>query len=301
MPYNRQLKSNFLSAALLPALMTLFLIAASFAPALAAQNVPSSAPESTNGAETVRQRQINFSRVVGMAYDIRTSNGLKNCEIRIGKVKTTTNENGYFEIPSMLYGEYIITALHSPHERYIDVIKIDSPLSAIKIFLAVPAVKISETEKANREYDRALAKIMKGNVNEISINGDESAPKKSSYYSKYGRKSAIEEDTRGRSYSKKSKGEVSKAPRISADRGFGYLVYSVFESSGGEIENDATITIATQSVQTEKSKPVEIHNVPAGSYKITVKCEGYASKTYDRVTVKPGKNERSFFIDKAKK
>lgn len=300
MPENKTLKSNFISAALMPALVTLFLILASAAPAFSAQYQPQQT-QSGDESESSRQRQISFSRVVGMAYDIRTSNGLKNCEIRIGKVKTTTDENGYFEIPSMLYGEYIITALHAPHERYIDVIKIDSPLSAIKIFLAVPSVKISETEKANREYDRVLAKIMKGNVNEISVNGDERAPKKSSYYSKYGRKSAIEEDTRGRSYSKKEKGEVSKAPRISADRGFGYLVYSVFESSGGEIENNATITIATQSVQTDKSKPVEIHNVPAGSYKITVKCEGYASKTYARVTVKPGKNERSFFIDKAKK
>lgn len=261
------------------------------------------APDAFNGydADGGGRRVIKFSRVVGMVYDIRSSRGLKNCEIRVGKVKTRTDANGYFEIPSILYDEYIITAVLPPYERHIDVVKINSPLKAVKIYLETPEVKISETKKANLEYDRLLARIMKGSVNEISINGDGGQRKKPSYSSKYGRKQMIEEDARGRKYSKKSSGEVSKAPHISADKGFGLLICSVFESSGAEIEGNARILIATQAVETLKSRPVEIHNVPVGSYKITVKCEGYADKVYDKVAVKPGKNERNFFIDRAKK
>ncbi len=247
------------------------------------------------------RRAIKFSRVVGMVYDMRSSRGLKNCEIRVGKIKTVTDANGYFEIPSMLCDEYIITAVLPPYERHIDVVKLTSPLKAVKIYLEMPEVKISETKKANLEYDRLLARIMKGSVNEISINGDGERRKKPAYTSKYGRKQMIEEDAGGRKYSKKTGGEVSKAPHISADKGFGLLICSVFESSGAEIEGNARILIATQAVETLKSRPVEIHNVPVGNYKITVKCEGYADKIYDKVAVKQGKNERSFFIDKAKK
>jgi hypothetical protein len=248
------------------------------------------------------RRAIKFSRVVGMVYDLRSSRGLKNCDIRVGKIKARTDANGYFEIPSMLCDEYIITAVLPPYERHIDVVKLNSPLKAVKIYLEMPEVKISETKKANLEYDRLLARIMKGSVNEISINGDGGAQrKKPSYTSKYGSKQMIEEDAGGRKYSKKSGGEVSKAPHISADKGFGLLICSVFESSGAEIEGNARILIATQAVETLKSRPVEIHNVPVGNYKITVKCEGYADKVYDKVAVKQGKNERSFFIDKSKK
>ncbi len=246
-------------------------------------------------------RAVKFSRVVGIVYDKKNANGIKDCVVRIGNEKTVTNENGYFELSSILCGEYIITASVKPYERHIDVIKIKSPLCAVKIYLSLPGQKISEIKKANNEYDRLLAKIMKASVNEIDINGDPPARKKASYSSKYGRKQMIEEDTKsGRAYSKKTGGEVSKAPKISTSKGFGLLICSVFESSGAEIENNARVIIATQSIETQKSQPVEIHNVPAGSYKITVKCEGYKDKVYDRVIVKAGRNERDFYIDKSK-
>jgi hypothetical protein len=246
-------------------------------------------------------RAIKFSRLVGMVYDKKNAAGVKGCEISIGREKTITNANGYFEITSILAGEYIITASVMPYERHIDVITIKAPICAVKIYLSPPGYKISETKKANTEYDRLLAKIMKGSVNQIDINGDPPARKKTSYSSGYGRKQMIEEDTKGgRAYSKKTSGEVSKAPKISTGKGFGLLVCSVFESSGAEIESNARVIIATQSIETQKSQPVEIHNVPAGSYKITVKCEGYKDRVYDKIIVKAGKNERSFFIEKAR-
>ena len=276
--------------------------------AASAESFETAAPLSTveNGINEAAKngeliRAVKFSRVVGMVYDKKNAAGIKDCEIRIGREKTVTNKNGYFELTSVLAGEYIITASVIPYERHIDVIKVKSPLCAVKIYLSPPGYKISETKKANIEYDRLLAKIMKASVNEIDINGDPPAHKKSSYSSKYGRKQTIEEDTKGgRAYSKKTDGEVSKSPKISTSKGFGLLVCSVFESSGADIDSNARVIIATQSIETQKSLPVEIHNVPAGNYKITIKCEGYKDRVYDKVVVKTGRNEHNFFIDKTK-
>jgi len=289
-------------------LLTLFAFIKSSGFAAAAQSetaaalsgaVNDNSPAFENGEVIGR---VSFSRVVGMVYDQKNSYGVKDCHISIGAEKTITNKNGYFEIASLLSGEYIITASAEPYERHIDIIKIKAPLCAVKIYLSKPEYKISDIKKANLEYDRLLASIMKENVNEIDINGDPPARKKPSYSSAYGRKQMIEEDTKdgSRAYSKKTSGEVSKAPKIHAGKGFGLLICSVFETSGAEIEKNARIIIATQSIETQKSQPATIHNVPAGSYKITVKCEGYKDKVYDRVSVKAGKNERKFFIDKAK-
>lgn len=300
-------KRYFLSSAA-PSAIGFFARAAAFATSFLTFFAILAAPRTAFGApwafspetENAAARSIKFCRVVGMVYEAKTSRGLKDCDIRIGRLKTRTDENGYFEISSVLYDEYVITASRPPFRRHIDVIRLDAPLKAVKIYLEMPEVKISETKKANREYDGLLARIMSGSVNEITVNGDEKRMKPS-YASKFGAKQAGGEGAGGRGYSKKSSGEVSKAPHISADRGFGLLVCSVFETSGAEIENNARIVIATQAVETLRSRPVEIHNVPVGSYTITVKCEGYADKVYEKVAVRPGKNERSFFIEKSKK
>ncbi len=260
-----------------------------------------SASKNGNGAEYRYDffRRFNLSRIVGMVYDKKTSFPVKNCEITIGSKKIKTDKNGYFEMDFLLEGEYLISAFSPSYEQYTDIIKIKAPLSALKIYLYKRGVKISESQKANHEYDRLLSKIISGPANNIIINGDGSETrKKPSYKSKAGAKRMIEEDSKGRSYSKKTDSEVSKAPKISTARGFGLMICSVRETGGAPVEADAKIIIGTQSILTKKSEPVEIHNVPVGSYKIIIKCEGYKDKIFERINIGAGENKKDFFIDK---
>jgi len=252
-----------------------------------------------NGVQDAKA--IRGSRIVGMVYDAKKHFGVKNCEITLGGQKAVSDENGYFEMPEILCGSYLITAVCAPYKRHIDIIRIDAALEAVKIYLFMPGVKEKEAEAAAREYDRKLAAIMKRNVNEISINDDEKPAKKNGYYSKYGRKQSSQEGAGGRKYSEKSKDEISKSPRITAEKGFGILLGRVFESSGGEIEANARVIIATQAVETERSQPFTINNVPVGSYPVTIKCDGYVVKKYDKLKISPGKNHCEFYISRISK
>ncbi|HNY11502.1 MAG TPA: carboxypeptidase-like regulatory domain-containing protein [Candidatus Wallbacteria bacterium] len=247
-----------------------------------------------------------FFRLIAMVYDARTLEAVADCYVSIGSKRIRTDDRGYFEISNMLSGDYFVTIERPPFEKYAQFHSFQSPLAILRIGLVIPPPEITEMQKKNTEYDMTIGRIMRMNTNEIMIGEEAEKPRKkksgSSYYSPYGRSFHSGEGKKTMAFTEKAPGEISKAPKISTARGFGKLIGCVYENNGSEIKSPARIIIGIgRGSETEKSGTFEIHNIPVGTYDVTIKCQGYETRVDKGFKINGGRNKYDFFLTPAAK
>ena len=249
------------------------------------------------------QNKIDFVKAIGMVISEKNQAPVADCLVLIGQKSVKTNENGFFEITNIISGEYSIKVEHPQYLNYMEIKNLDQPINGLKISLKTEKQEETLREKANKEYDKLWAKVMKLNKKEIII-GEESDKKKgksSGYYSKYGRKSSSDEPVTGHKYSKitPEEKEKSKSPKIDVKGGFGKLIGRVYESNGSQIEIEARISFGPQTVKTSEFGAFDVENVPAGLYSVTIRAKGYVTKVYEKVKIKNGINKYDFYLTKS--
>lgn len=250
---------------------------------------------------------VRFTRVLALVFDARTLEPIPACIVTVGQKTFRTDENGYFEIPTALAGEYVVAVDKPPYERYAQVHDLASPLGVIRVGLSPKVPELTELERQNREYDATLGRIMRLNTSELMIGEEPPTPEKKHYIPAFGAEfSSGEKGFRGKrlTYSKATDKEISMAPRISTSGGFGKLVGQVRDSKGEAIRVPARIKVTTSAFQTEPDGSYSLDGVPAGKHSLRVSCPGY--QTYEDTTfvVLEGRNKVDFHlikIDKDKK